>query len=68
MKNSILSRDVVVEEGAVVENCIIFTHTEIGKDVKLKYVVTDKYSKIQEVKKIIKDKDELLYIGKGERV
>ena len=68
VKNSILSRDVVVEEGAVVENCIIFTHTEIGKDVKLKYVVTDKYSKIQEVKKIIKDKDELLYIGKGERV
>ena len=68
VKNSILSRDVVVEEGAVVENCIIFTHTEIGENVKLKYVVTDKYSEVIEVKKIIREKDDILYIGKGERV
>ncbi len=68
VKNSILSRDVVVEEGAVVENCIIFTHTEIGPNVKLKYVVTDKYSEVKEVKKIARDKDDLLYIGKGDRV
>lgn len=68
VKNSILSRDVVVEEGAVVENCIIFTHTEIGANVKLKYVVTDKYSEIQEVKKINGEKEEAIYIGKGERV
>ena len=68
VKNSILSRDVVVEEGAVVENCIIFTHTEIGANVKLKYVVTDKYSEIVEMKKIIREKDDIIYIGKGERV
>lgn len=68
VKNSILSRDVVVEEGAVVENCIIFTHTEIGQNVKLKYVVTDKYSVVTEVKKITKEKDDIMYIGKGERV
>ena len=68
VKNSILSRDVVVEEGAVVENCIIFTHTEIGPGVKLKYVVTDKYSEVMEVKKIQRDKDDILYIGKGDRV
>ena len=68
VKNSILSRDVVVDEGAVVENCIIFTHTEIGANVKLKYVVTDKYSEVMEVKKIIREKDDILYIGKGERV
>lgn len=68
VKNSILSRDVVVEEGAVVENCIVFTHTEIGPNVKLKYVVTDKFSEVAEVKKIIREKDDILYIGKGERV
>ena len=68
VKNCILSRDVVVDEGASIENCIIFTHTEIGKNVKLKYVVTDKYSQIQEVKKIIREKDDIIYIGKGERV
>ena len=68
VKNSILSRDIVVGEGAVVENCIIFTGTEIGANVKLKYVVTDKYSIIKEVKKIVREKDDILYIGKGERV
>ena len=68
VKNCILSRDVVVEEGAVIENCIIFTHTEIGPNIKLKYVVTDKYSEVQEVKKILREKDDILYIGKGERV
>ena len=68
VKNSILSRDVVVEEGAVLENCIIFTHTEVGPNVKLKYVVTDKYSQLMEVKKIIREKDDIIYIGKGERV
>lgn len=68
VKNSILSRGVIVEEGAVVENCIIFTHTEIGPGVKLKYVVSDKFSQVYEVKKIIRDKDDILYIGKGEKV
>ena len=68
VKNSILSRDVIVEEGAVVEDCIIFTHTRIGPNVKLKNVVTDKYSEIVEVKKIVRDKNNVLYIGKGERV
>ena len=68
VKNSILSRDVIVEEGAVVENCIIFTHTEIGKNVKLKYIVTDKYCSVSEVKKLTKDKDDIMYIGKGEKV
>ena len=68
VKNSILSRDVIVEEGAVVENCIVFTHTEIGKNVKLKYIVTDKYCSVSEVKKLTKDKTDIMYIGKGERV
>ena len=68
MKNCILSRDVIVEEGASLESCIIFTHTEIGANVKLKNVVTDKFSKIYEVKKILREKDDILYIGKGERV
>ncbi len=68
VKNSILSRDVVIEEGAVVENCIVFTHTEIGQNVKLRHVVTDKFSIVNEVKKINRDKDDIMYIGKGEKV
>ena len=68
VKNSILSRGVVVGEGAVVEDCIIFTQTEIGENVKLKYVVADKYAKIVEIKKLNGEKEEMLCIAKGDRV
>ena len=44
--NSILSRDVIVEEGAEVENCILFTDTVIGKNVKVSNVVSNKKVKI----------------------
>ena len=68
VKNSIVSRDVVIEEGASVEDCIIFTKTEIGKNVKVKYVVTDKRAKLVELKKVSGEKDDMLYIGREERV
>jgi len=42
VEHSILSRSVVVEEGAVVKNCIIFSMTKIGKNAKLNGVITDK--------------------------
>lgn len=68
VKNSILSRDVIVRPGAVVEDSIIFTQAEIGENVRIRYVVADKFSKLIEVKKINGEKDSILCIGKGERV
>ena len=68
VKNSILSRDCVVKEGAVVEDSILFTQSEIGENVKLKYVITDKRVKAVEMKKLNGEKDDMLYIGTGERV
>lgn len=68
VKNSIISRDVIIEDGAVVEDSIIFTKSQIGKDVKIRYVVADKQTKIVEKKKISGEKDELLYISQGVRV
>jgi len=40
--NSILSRGVHVEKGAVVENCILLQRTCVKSDAALKYVITDK--------------------------
>lgn len=69
VENSIISRDVILEEGAEVKNCIIFTKTVIGKDVKLKYVLCDKSVNIQEVKELMgKDVDEMLTIAQGVNV
>ena len=66
VENSIISRDVVIEEGAVVRNCIIFTQSYIGKNAQLEYVLTDKNVKVQEVKKLKGTKDKALYIKQGE--
>ena len=66
VENSIISRDVIVEEGAVVKNCILFTQSHIGKDAHLEYVLTDKNVKVLEVKKLSGNKDKVLVIKQGE--
>lgn len=66
--NSIISRDVVIEEGAVVQNSIIFTKSEIGKDARLEYVLTDKNVKVQTVKKLSGSKEKALYIKQGVKI
>ncbi len=68
VKNSIISRDVIIGEGASVEDSIIFTKSEIGQNIKIKYVVTDKRAKVVEIKKISGEKGDMLYIGREERV
>ncbi len=68
VENSVISRDVVVEEGAVVRNCILFTQTHVGKNVKLEYVLTDKNVRVQEIKDLKGKKDEVLYVKQGETI
>lgn len=63
--NSIISRDVIVEEGAVVENCILFTDTYVGEDVKLKYVLADKSAHFVEKKKVVGAEDDMICIDAG---
>jgi glucose-1-phosphate adenylyltransferase len=65
--NSIISRNVVIAEGALVENAIIFTDTHIGKDVKIKQAVIDKYVRIEKTK-ILAGKETPLYIKQGEKL
>ncbi|MCF0107643.1 MAG: glucose-1-phosphate adenylyltransferase subunit GlgD [Bacilli bacterium] len=66
--NSILSREVVVEEGAVVENCILFTKTKVGPGVHTNYVVADKSVKITEKKEVCGDINDYLCILTGEKI
>ena len=68
VKNSIISRDVVIEEGAVVEDSIIFTESVVGENVKVKYVIADKRVSMTEMKKLVGEKDKYLYINQGEKV
>lgn len=63
--NSIISRDVVVKEGAVVKNSILFTHTKVGQGVKINHVLADKQVKILNSSELSGEENEILYIKKG---
>ena len=67
-KNCIISRDVVIDEGATVEDCILFTNTYIGQRVTLKHAVTDKNVSINDVKKLSGDEQDYLLIAKGAKI
>lgn len=68
VKNSIISRDVVIEEGASVENCIIFTHTIVKRGVHLKNVVSDKRVIFQNRKEVQGTEEEPLYFPRGVKI
>ena len=44
----VLGRNVVVERGAQLKNCVIMANTKIAKNVKLSYVMTDKNVTVSE--------------------
>lgn len=46
VENSVIGRDVKIEEGAEVRNCVILGHTTIHKNVHLEYQVVDKWAQI----------------------
>ena len=63
---SLLSRNVIVEEGAIVENCIIFSECVIKKGIHLKNVIADKLCTFASKEEVFGTKDEPLYIPQGE--
>ena len=68
VENSIISRDVVIEEGAVIKNCILFTQTHVGKDAVLEYVLADKNCDISEVKQLKGTKEKVFFVKQGEKI
>lgn len=69
VENCIISRNVIVEKGAVLKNCILFSRTTVGPNTKLEYVLADKDVHIKTVKVLKGSKgEEILYISQGETV
>ncbi len=68
VKNSILSRNVVVEEGAIVENCILMQKTVVSKNAKLNRTITDKNVTIQEATDLRGAETLPFVVGKGKQV
>ena len=68
VENCIISRDVVVEEGAVLKNCILFYGAYVGKNKNLEYVLVDKKARVSEVKNLAGSKEKILIIKQGEKI
>jgi len=46
--NSVIRRDVVIEDGASVEDSIIMDHTVVGKGCRLRRVIVDKFNDLSQ--------------------
>jgi len=68
VRNSIICRDVYIDENAEINDCILFTKTEIGRDVRMRYVITDKNVEIKDVKNLVGDEEDYLLISKGAHI
>ena len=68
VEDSVLFRQVTIEEGAEVENCIIMNDCVIGAGAKVKYAILDKEVTVQPGAKIGGTKDHIIVIKKGETV
>ena len=68
VEDSVLFRQVTVEEGAEVENCIIMNDCVIGKGAELKYVILDKEVTVTPGAKVCGTKEHPIVIKKGETV
>ena len=68
VEDSVLFRQVTIEEGAEVENCIIMNDCVIGAGAKIKYAILDKEVTVQPGAKIGGTKDNIIVIKKGQTV
>ena len=68
VENSIISRDVTVEEGAEVKNCIVFSRSEIGKNVVIHNCVLDKDVSIRKEKSVNENNDTPVFIPQGAKL
>jgi len=66
--HSILSRNVIIDEGAVVEDSIIFTNTHVKKGVHLKNVIVDKHCVLEINKDVHGEDGKLLYVPQGAHI
>ena len=66
--NSVIFRDVTIEKGAVVKDCVLFHGTHVCKNAKLNCIVTDKDVLISEGVNLSGNENLPFYIQKGRKI
>ncbi len=65
VKHSIISREVKVAPGALIEDSIVFSDTAIGNDVIIKNALVDKYCVVTRKQKVVGHDGEIAYLKQG---
>lgn len=68
VKNAVISRNVVIEEGAIVENAILMQNTVVRKGAKVSHVIADKNVVISAETELHGTATLPIVIGKGKQV
>jgi len=68
VENSIISRNVRIDEGATIKNSILFTGTEVGSGTNLQYVLCDKAVKVREMKKLEGESNNIFFVHQGAKI
>ncbi|MBR4835554.1 MAG: glucose-1-phosphate adenylyltransferase subunit GlgD, partial [Clostridia bacterium] len=66
--NSVIFRDVTIEKGAVVKNCVLFHGTHVCKNANLNCIVTDKDVLISEGVTLSGNDNMPFYVQKGRKI
>ncbi len=66
VENSVVGRGCIIEEGAVVKNCVLLPRAVIGKNVHIENQVVDKAAKILHAEEIIDSSEQPGYIKRND--
>ncbi len=66
VENSVISRGVVIGEGAVIKNSVILGYCVVGNDTILENCIVDKYARVITVKKLNGTSKNPLYVKQGD--
>ena len=66
--NSVIGRNVVIKEGAVIKNSVVLPDTFIDKNVKLENAVVDRLAIVTHIKELVGTEERPLYIKRGDRI
>ena len=67
-KDTVLFRQVTIEKGAEVKNCVVMNDTVIGEDAEVKYAILDKNVTVRPGAKLVGTKKNPVIVKRGETV
>ncbi|MFV0380364.1 MAG: glucose-1-phosphate adenylyltransferase subunit GlgD [Anaerorhabdus sp.] len=65
IENCFIGRNVIVEKGAVVKNSILIGDSFIASGANIDHAVIDKHVQVKNVKELIGDKKNIIYVNRG---